>query len=73
MENLSERNLIILIITRYVARVFFNKDRWQAVHWLNCSNINFNGISPKQMILDGKGDRVFDFIESRLYDIGETD
>ena len=72
-NNLAERNLIIIIITRYVARVFFNKDRFRAISFMNTSNINFLGKSPKEMILSGKSDQVWNWIEGRQYDLGETD
>ena len=73
MENLSERNLIILIITRYIARVFFNKDRFKAIHFMRTANIHFLGKTPHEMIIEGRSDQVWSWIESRQYDLGETD
>jgi len=72
-NNLADRNLLIIIITRYVSKIFFNKDRYQAVHWMANPNVNFNGISPKEMIMSGHADQVWSFIENRIYDLGQTD
>jgi len=73
MENNADRNLLLIIMTRYVSRIFFNKDRFQAIHWLQTSNINFKGDKPKDLIMNGNADKVWNFLESRMYDLGQTD
>jgi len=70
---MDDRRLLVIIITRYVTKVFFNKDRYKGMHWMSSTNSNFGQKTPKQLILDGEGAKVWDMIESKLYDVGELD
>jgi len=66
----KDRHLLVIIMLRYLDRTFF-KDRNRAIAWIDCPNPNLGQLSPRVLIMSGKADKVWQFIESREYDRGD--
>jgi len=67
---MPERELLIDIITKYLALTHFKRDKREAMYWMSCSNSNFSHKSPKSLILSGRAVEVWDFIMAREFDEG---
>lgn len=52
---------------KYISKVFFHDDRRLAIHFMNTENKDLRGV-PKDLILEGKAQKVFDYMESREFD-----
>jgi len=65
-----ERHILVIVLLRYVDKTFF-KDRSRAIYWMDQSNSNLGGYSPRQLILNGNVDRLWTFLESKEYDLGK--
>ena len=67
----EERNLLVVVLVHYLNKTYFKGDKNRAIHWMVSSNKNFNGASPKELILLGRATFLWNYVLNAEYERGE--
>ena len=62
----KDRHLLIIILIKYLDRTYF-RDRNRAVAFMDCPNPHFGNVSPRELILNGRANKVWAFVENAEY------
>ena len=66
----KDRHLLIIILIKYLDRTFFH-DRNRAIAWMDVPNPHFGNVSPRELILNGRAQKVWSFVENAEYERAE--
>jgi hypothetical protein len=62
----KDRHLLVIILISYLDKTYF-KDRNRVIAFMDCPNPNFGNASPRELILNGRAQKVWDFIQNAEY------
>lgn len=65
-----ERHVLITVLIKYLDKTYF-RDRNRTIAWMDTPNPHFGDVSPRTLILNGRCDKVWAFIESAEYERGD--
>jgi len=65
----KDRHLLVIILIKYLDKTYF-RDRDRVIAWMDVPNPHFGNVSPRELILNGRANKVWQFIENAEYDRG---